>query len=97
MRPDRFGGVRLVGPQPFRAGPRTAGPVAGDPQMPHQVAEHRGVPGLTGPGQHHQGAPGAVDEGVDLRREPATGTPDGVVSRLVGQIRVILRIPLCHG
>ena len=78
-------------------GPGQAGdaPMFGHLMRHLRVARHG--PGLTWPGQHHQGAPSAVDEGVDLRREPAAGTPDGVVSRLVGQIRVIVRIPLCHG
>src|SRR5699024_8769777 len=41
-----------------------------------------------------QGQAVSVDELMDLRREPATGTTQGVVTRLVAEILVVPRRPL---
>jgi len=44
--------------------------------------EHRRVTGLARPDQHDQRVAVAVDKLVDLRRQPAAGTTQGVVSGL---------------
>ncbi|GLC62629.1 hypothetical protein PLESTB_001921000 [Pleodorina starrii] len=97
MRADGSRGVGLVRPQPPGPGPGPPWSVAGHPQVGHQMREHRGVPGLPRAQEHHQRTSGAVDQGVDLAREPTAGAAYRVISRLVGQIRVVRSRPLCRG
>jgi hypothetical protein len=52
---------------------------------------------LTGGDQHHQRAPGTVDQMVDLAGQPAAGAAYAVVRRLDARIRVIRPSPLCGG
>jgi hypothetical protein len=61
------------------------------------MLEHRAVVGVTGPDEHHQRSPASVDEVVNLAGQPATGTANTVIRRLVEQIRVIRPSPLCGG
>src|SRR5699024_4697800 len=71
-----------------------ARPWPGDGQPVQQRAEHWGVPALAGPAQDHQGQAVAVDELMDLGREPAAGETEGVVRRLLAQILVVPQRPL---
>ena len=68
---DRFGGVGLVAADFVGAGAWSSRRTGGHPQMPQQDRKHRGIPGLAGSAQHHQGHPGAVDEVVDFGAQPA--------------------------
>ena len=93
MSADRAGRVRLVAADGVRT---SAGPAegTGDAQVRHQRQEHGRVAGLTRREQRDQRQAVAVDELMDLRREPAAGAADRVIRRLVGRIRVIRSSPL---
>lgn len=93
MPADRAGRVRLIAPDRVRA---SAWPTdrTSDAQVSHQWQEHRRVTGLAGREQRDQRQAVAVDELVDLRRQPAAGAADRVIRRLDGRIRVIRSSPL---
>src|SRR5699024_365778 len=88
------GGVGLVAAQHVRSRAWPARPWPGDGQPVQQRAEHWGVPALAGPAQEHQGQAVAVDELMDLGREPAAGATEGAVRRLLAQILVVPQRPL---
>lgn len=91
------GRVSLVTQRPVGPGAWPAPTQARYPQGVHHVLEHRGVPALPGPEQHHQRPHVPVAQVVDLRRQAAAGAADGVIRRLDAQIRVIRQVPLCPG
>lgn len=108
---DRARGVGLVAAECIRPGPWPP-EAAADLQLLQQRQKHRRVAGLTGTQQHHQRQPTAVDELVDLRREPAARAAQGMIRRLWGRpvrlalrqalglgllIRVVRSSPLCGG
>jgi len=61
------------------------------------MRKHRRVTGLARPDEHDQRVAVAIDELVDLRRQPAPGTTQGVVSGLGPQILVVRPCPLWGG
>ena len=78
---DRARGVGLVAAECIRPGPWPP-EAAADLQLLQQRQKHRRVAGLAGTQQHHQRQPTAVDELVDLRREPAARAAQGMIRRL---------------
>jgi hypothetical protein len=65
--------------------------------MRHQVRKHRRVASLAGSYEDHQRAAVAVNQLVDLRRQPAARPAQGVISRLDQQVReVSTPPPLCR-
>lgn len=97
MPADRAGGIRLVAPDAVGTStcPTAAGPP--DPQMPHQVREHRCIPGLPWADQSDQRPAVAIDEVVHFRAPAAAGATDRMIKRLGEQIRVVRPIPLWGG
>ena len=92
---DRSRGVRLVAPEPVRAGSWSTATIAGHTQVLQQDWQHGSIASLAGTDQHDQGQAGAVDELVDLGAQTASGTADSMVRGLCEQILVIRQIPLC--
>lgn len=73
-------------PDPVQAGPGPArtGPI--DPQLVHEVGEHRSISALARRDQQHQGLAFAVDQSVDFGAQSAAGTANGMVVRFSKQI-----------
>jgi threonine/homoserine/homoserine lactone efflux protein len=74
LQPVVAGAVGLVREQRVGPGAGPSGAWSGDPEPVEQVGQHRGIPGLPWSDQDGQRAPGAVDELVDLGRQPAAGS-----------------------
>lgn len=97
MPPDRPRGVGLIGANTVRASTCPTPPRPRDPQMPHQMREHRCVTSLAGTDQSHQRSAVPVDKVVDRGAPPTAGAADRVIRRLGVQIRVIRPSPLWGG
>lgn len=91
------GRVRLVASDPVRASAWSSTSDTGNLQVIEQIREGRTVTRLPRRDEHDQWEAVAVDEVVDLRRQPTAGTADRVVRWLDRRIRVIRPIPLCGG
>ena len=95
MRP---GGVRLVPAQRIRGGAGPSRPDPRDPQLAEKAWQGRGIASLPRGEDQNQRQAAAVDQGMGLGRETATGPTDGVIVRFVptqARILVIRWCPLC--
>ncbi|UPU42942.1 hypothetical protein M0639_28595 [Rhodococcus qingshengii JCM 15477] len=96
LRPGRAGRVRFVSADRIRSRPRSPD-LPSDAQLLRKRQQHRRIPGLAGSDQRDQRQPVAVDELMDLGRQPTPRAADPVIRRLDRWIRVVRPIPLWGG